>query len=618
MSVAFSPVIIAVFNIVNVLFNIEGTPIQFIFPALIVCLVILYKPFWINFYSFTEIRKKTRPLLIGATFGVVYWLIFFYPYYRAGTIYTDVLWNFGIINELKAHFPPLYSQWDTKGIFIYHYLTNAGFAGFSNFSNLDVIHTVLKSGNLVNCVCIFVILAFSIKNNIAESLLLFLLLIFLSLIPNWQIYVSMCAHLSGNAASTFFWSLPLLLSSIYAILHLNNYRLTSEISGKTVISLILLVLAVGFSKVSNLMILLGLEFWFFIKFLYTNQITNISQIFKFRRTLLSFIIIPVSSLLLIYLFSLQGYGGLIPGIEIKDFQVFNSWNPLLPIFAIYGPIFVFIIFMRNEISESRWEFLFCGFVNLLLFFIFRHSGYSDLYFGFNTIICNILFLNYSYYKEKIKPFLFSYLTCGIFIVLFSDFGYFREFSPFDFSLRTLTKAAPSEYNFRNSEVNELLNFSDELPKDALISVPKQEFEYTFLYSAFLGRRIWNENPRYSYTVLNEYTLKTAFLLNQNFIPSFLSKKPDIENYNSAYSDFIKNIKDEDLANFEKPEERYNIYKKCVFEDLPVSECEDIVRKYKWTHIMVREEDIEKINIWIKSKKSLVGKYYTIFNVSSLS
>jgi len=616
-SIAFSPVLIAGINVLNVKLEIQGTSWQYLIPLMLITAVTFFTPVWRKFYTTKEIAEAAKIILAGAFLGAVYWYIFFYPDYKDGSLYTDIMWNLGIVNEFKNHFPPSYPQWKNDGVFIYHYLGNMGFAGISNFTGLGIIQTVLKCGNLINSISIFVILSLSIRKNIIEKLLISLLIIFVSLIPGWSVYTNLWTHLTGYAASSFFWSLPVLFASVNIIYYLDQRRMDNNDLPKTIFYLFLIVFSTAFTKISNLLILVGIEFGLFLKFVLNNQLYRINHLRRLLKPLLTFLIIPFFTLVLLYIFTLKGERGLVPGIEIKDFLIFDSWNPIYPFLAIYGPLLGFVVFHIKEFKEFRWEFIFCSFINLVFFFITRHAGSSDVYFGFNAIICNVLFVSYSSIMKVFKTYIYSYLFCGSIILILSDFGFFKGFSPFEFSLKPMRHLEYTNYNFRDSEVVDLLDISKFIPKDALIAVPRQEMEYNFIYSTFLGRRIWNESSRNFSKAYNNNTLVTDFYKKQSFVPSFLSDKPRLEDYNLSYSEYLKGIKHGDFDYLENPDDRFLTYQKCVFEELPFNECEEMVKRFKWTHIIVKESEKKKINTWLHTKQYISGKFISIFNVSTL-
>jgi hypothetical protein len=156
-----------------------------------------------------------------------------------------------------------------------------------------------------------------------------------------------------------------------------------------------------------------------------------------------------------------------------------------------------------------------------------------------------------------------------------------------------------------------------LPKDALIASPRQPRGEAFIYSAFIGRRIWNEDPRYTPGVLTYWSLSAKFLTSQGFIPDFVRDTPRVEDYQAAYLKYTENLEPAEVENFEKEDERFLTYQKIVFEELPPDEYEKIVREFGLTHIIVKEEEKQKINSWLRSKENISGKYITIFVVSTL-
>ncbi len=614
-SVAFSPVLIAILNSVNVVLNFQGSYLQFLTPLLLIILVSFINPFWRKFYTIEDIKLSVKPLIYGILFGSVYWYVFFYQFYMEGRIYADVVWNLGIVGELKNHFPPTYPVWKTDGVFIYHYLANMGFAGISNFAGLNIVKTVLKCGYLINSIAIFTIMSLTIRKRFFESLVLFVLIFFFSLCSKWQVYSSLGGHMTGSAASTFFWSLPLLLASVYLIIKINEEREEDRLPIKTSFYYFIIVSITGFSKISNLMVLIGLELGFFLVYFFKNRIYEFDQLKKHRKTVAGFLQIPIFSLFMFFIFSSKNSYGLVPGIEARDFLAFESWNPIYPFIGIYGPLLVLLIIKRNELNKFKWEFIVCSILNLLFYFFVRHVGGSDLYFAFNALICNMLFLAYSSLKELLKQYVYSYLLCAFFVLIFQDLGYFKGFTPLEFNLKNFRISGDSRYIYPQKEIEEFISLSNEIPNQALIAVPKQDAEDSFCFSGFIGKRIWNENSR-SPSVNNYWTLAAKFISQQGFIPDYITKTPKQEDFEAGYSKFIRSLKPEVLNNLEDEDRRFSIYRKCVFEEIPFQDCEKIVKENKWSHIIVMDRDMKRINSWLKSKVSIEGKFITVFVVST--
>lgn len=160
------------------------------------------------------------------------------------------------------------------------------------------------------------------------------------------------------------------------------------------------------------------------------------------------------------------------------------------------------------------------------------------------------------------------------------------------------------------ETSELMKLSELLSNNALIAVPKKKIKY-FLYSAFLGKRIWNESNTYAHTTINLYLPIRSFLKNTSFIPEYINEVPNVADYTEALHNFKEGFVVDSLK-YENSELRHSLYSKCVFGDISLREYQTIVETNNWTHILVENKDLGKINDWVKELDMIESENITLF------
>jgi hypothetical protein len=611
-SIGYAPVFISFINIIVVTLGIENSILKYSIPLTILALeIFLLKKKNISLHEILNVKKLIKPFFIGILFGIGFWLVEFHIYEDQVKMYADVIWNLGFVNELKHHFPPVDPHWFTGKIFIYHYLSNIYIAGISNFTGLNVV-TTMKLVNFATAVSIFVILSLSVKAKSAfENLVLFVLVLFLNLSNRWINGYSLFSHISVWAASTFFWSLPVFITSIYFWMKLEEKR--SEFNHVLLMILISFqVVILFFSKSSFLLVFIFLEFYAFIHKLTKVPFQRSDWFRESIKLALKYIYYPLF-LIIILIVLPSGMDTLTPGFEIRDFQVFQSWNPLFPFISIFAVSIIILVLSYRFLKNFRWEFLFASFVNFVLFFILKHPGYSDCYFIYNAVFLIAFFLCYSDFSMKAVKFLTAYMLCGVILMCFSKIDVIEGFTPLEYKTDLSNFLQPVDTLYLE-EVEDCLALSEKLPDNCLIAAPKNADSRFFMYSALIGRRIWNENNLYVNSTVNEYSLSETFQKKEGFIPGYMKRKPLIQDYDTAYSKYINSLKIEDFPNLENSEKRYEIYNKFISVSQSDQECEELIRKYKWTHVIIRNDQLASINNWLKSREKIEGKSITIIKI----
>jgi hypothetical protein len=622
-SIGFAPVAISLANIFSV-----QTSIQHSYTIHVIVLLVNLTLLFLNLkvktaWHWSELRHKLAPTYIGLLAGVVYWYYAFYPFTQSSSLYHDIIFNYSIISELRNNFLPIDSNWYSGSSRLYHFLADLYFAGMTNFSNLNVIQ-VVNIGNLFSCLSVFLIISFTVRGQQAANISLFVLLIFFNISSNWLPFSAFPGHMTGRAASTFFWSIPILLTMIYFWFDADNKRKTIDYSTKEYLGFVLFALIltlVGFySKVTILPVLVGLELYAFTAYIYANSIFSPKMLMANLKTLSTYIFIPLFGLFLAMLTAWINKGGtetgLAAGLEIMDFVPFDSWNILYPIVAMYGVVAMFVILNYKKFHFLKFELLFASMVNFILFFTIKHTGSSDIYFAFNSIICNALFITYSDLDRKFYNVIFAFFITVTSVILIGEFTKIKGFTIPTENLIVSTEGVYGPSVYKNGEVEkyiqDMIDLTDALPVDSLIATRGYGCSRHFTFSAFIGRRFWNESCAYSGSTRNGYTDRNEFEAQQKFIPDFFTEKPVLQNESDARDLFVKSESMNYLKFYEDPEERAIIFNTAVFQNNASDVSDSIVKRFNWTHVLIENKDIDKINDWLKYKAKIESGNFTIF------
>lgn len=604
-SVGTAPLFVGLFNMINVALGINGNYLMYLVPLLFAALIyLIQKPVIIK--SLVESKIFVKPMVFGLVLGGVYYYLFFYNYYNSGEIHCDTMWNLGLINNFKNYVIPNNPAWSSGEPFLYHYLTNWCFAGVSNFSQLSALNTVLGIGNYIVISSFLMILFIMISREYIVTFIVFVSFIIFSAKPDWIVSDMMLRHFNGNAVTSYFWSLPFLITCLYLFFKVRKIRDYNSVRAIVIFVIVNLFIAfvLGASKISNLLILIGVEFYFFIRYLLQRKRMNILSFFSFG-------VLPVFTLLFTFIYNISYANiSLAIGIDAKDFHAFNSWNLLYPIFVLYGVVLFYIVFQRKSINQFRWEFLFASGFNFLAFLLFKHAGNSDLFFGLNSILCNFFFIVFSKHENKVKQLVYS-ICIYVFIAMFYNGVVGKGFFEISISSKHI-RSQKSDYNFDNDRVDDLIDLSHKLERNTFMIVGNQEKSYTTLYSAILGVRTWNESVRYSLNTDNNYYRVSKYLKEEPFLKN-IGSFPDLK---KIYSSMLNDISKEGFCDddIEKKDNRRNIFNEFVYSNIGENEHIDYIQKYKWTHLLIENKHYPKINRILKNKNRIIGKYYSIIKL----
>lgn len=609
-SLGLAPVLVALMQAMIVMLRLETSYWKYSIP-LIVYFGVYYVFNKRKIESPTANHNYLPALIAGCLFGLAYWLIAFAPFpVDHFLVFPDTVWNFGLIAELKHHFPPKDPHWFTDQYFVYHFITNIYLAGISNFTELNILATV-GGGNLITCISIFVLIALSVRKGfVTGGLIIFSIILTASFAEDWSVFTSFHRHISSrDGGTTFFWSIPIFLSCIHLWILLDERREKIGLSRFAALTFFSSLVAF-YSKATYLTVFVLLEFISFCKYVYAKKLWHITEIKRHFKVILSYVLYPGFILLFISM-SPGSSDMLILGVETRDFINFGSWNPIFPFLAVYCTTLLFLVLELKNLRPFRWEFILASLFNFVLFLVVKHKGYSDLYFAFNAILLNALFILFSLSTRSFLMYTLAWLlTWGGFVFLDSQ-KTLKGFTPYSLPVISIFPQIWSD-TIPRAEIREYLEFSTQLDNHAMIAAPQPEIDKYFLYSALLGKRIWNECPTYVNTTSNDYSPIQEFLKQETFIPSYFGDRPDQVAYDSAFDSFSNEVVI-DSSKFENPSLRYTTYETCVFGNLPFQKCDSIARAHGWTHVLVRSKDMGRINDWMKSLPRLDGKYVSIFN-----
>lgn len=602
-SLGFSPVLIALLNIITVVLNLEDSTFKYL---------LLIIPILINYKSLIGIRiqfdsKLWLVIFISIITGGVYCIyafpnVFFVPQQP----YADVEFNLGLIQELKHNFLPQDPYWRSDNSMIYHFLGNIFYASISNYTGISVFN-VYELGNVFLALNLFIIFGLMGNNkNYIANLLISLFFLTFSFAHSWVLLGSFHAHLSVSA-STFYWSLPTFFASIILWKECNLKRKSFSISRLLIVAFTI-SFSVVFFKSTLIIPFLLLEFVSFVKFIKNKKVYTFSKIFENFNNLFRFTLIPFFSISAIYIMAFGSNGKLFFGVESRDLSYFDSWSILYPISLLFlAPLFYIIFNFKSKITGGNY--LLVALVNLIMFFIIIHEGFSDVYFGFNALLLILIFFLESEFKFKLIKVGVSYAVSGL---LF--FFILRPAANADFSFQKI-KNKIEYYSLEKDSVFckkvtafELIgqNFENQ----SLMIVDTVEHK-DFSIPAYMGVSTWNGCNSYTHSTINSYTIPRSFLARQKFIPDYVTDKPRLEDYKTAYNSYLPLLIIDSLA-YEDPKNRLAAYNNLVFGNWGSKEGEKFLLENGITHIYVKSQKVTLVNNWISSLPRITGTDFIVF------
>ena len=603
-SIGFTPVYFSILNIILILLNIENSILLkyliLFFPYLFVIKEIKKLFVMPNKYSFLNL------FIPSLAVGLIYCNLVFPDFFLNKQLYADVEFNLTLVQELKSHFLPVDPNWKTDKYFIYHFGGDIFIASLSNFLNYSIVK-IYKSGLIFLSISIFIIIGYYVKKNVLENLIISIIVLVFSFLNNWDFFISFHSHIS-ECSSTFLMSIPVFLVSYFLWKEIDQKRMVMSFKKRFLFSFIL-VFSVVFFKSTLIIIIILLELFSMILFIFKNRylLKNLKVLII---KILNFTIIPILSFWALYLISSKNESTLFIGLESRDFYFFHSWSFYLPFIMIFSTSLIFIIFNFYSTKINHLFLLFTSAINLLIFLIVKHEGYSDLYFGFNILLINLLFYLEFETDYKLKKFISSYF-CAYYINFSIDKSILNF--PLNYDKKQFINSLPDS-NIDNAYfkiVDEYENIGKKLDKNVVLAV--KDFGYKqFKFSAYMGVRTWNGCSTYAHSTVNAYLPYREFLAQQPFFPNHYPKNTHPSFDRNNFKTFLKTYKP-DTIKYELPQKRYEIYEKLSFKDLNPKERRKILLKTGITHIQIDTCDLKKISNWMKTLNFIKGETVYIYS-----
>lgn len=603
-SIGFTPVYFSILNIILILLNIEDSILLKYLVLFIPYLFVIkeIKKLFVlpNKYSFLNV------FIPSLAVGLVFCNLVFPDFFIDKQFYADVEFNLTLVQDLKSHFLPVDPNWKTDQYLIYHFGGDIFIASLSNFLNYSIVQ-IYKSGFIFLSISIFIIIGYYVKKNVLENLIISLIVLVFSFSNNWDFFNSFHSHIA-ESGSTFFMSIPVFFASYFLWKEIDQKRMVMSLKNQILFSLIL-VFSIVFFKSTLIIIIMLLELFSLILFIFKNRI-----LFKNLKILivqiLNFTIIPILSFWALYLISSKNESMLFLGLESRDFYFFHSWSFYLPFLMLFSTPVIFIIFNFYSTKINHLFLLFTSVFNLLLLLIVKHEGHSDLYFGFNIILINLLFYIEFETDYKLKKFISSYF-CAYYINFSIDKSILNFPLNYDKKQFVNTLADSTIDNAYFKIVDEYENIGKKLDENVVLAV-KNYGEKQFKFSAYMGVRTWNGCSSYAHSTVNSYLPDREFLAQQPFFPNHYPKNTHPSFDRNNYKTFLKTFKP-DTIKYELPQKRYAIYEKLSFNDLSTKERRKILLKTGITHIQIDTCDLKKISNWMKTLNFIKGETVYIYS-----
>lgn len=608
-SLGFSPVLLAVINILIVSLGIEETIFKY---------VILVLPYLIslNQIKLLQHAKVDLKLLATVLFSTIAGVLFCYISFPdlfglPKQPHADVEFNLGLVQQLKHHFLPHDPYWAVDEYKIYHYMGDLFLASISNFIDISIM-SIYKFGNVFIALSLFVIFGLMAKSKyVLSNLLIALVFLLYSTASDWVVIESFQAHIS-NAASTFYWSLPIFFASIVLWDYLNAKRKILPIVPRILVSWVM-IFSITFSKGTFIFPFLILEFIAFVVFVIDEKIYSAKQIRNQLQPLLSFTFIPIFAFLSAKVLS-SGVRGksMFVGIEYRDFLFFESWsfiNPIQLLFTVPVILLVATYIFSNK-KAIGLNLVLAALVCFLMLFVITHPGFSDVYFAFNALLLLLVFyikLETSFKLVKIL------IASGFsFIVL----SYVNNLNvKFNAPLKvwnTFTKErsiyTDSTFYKQLAELEKIGNLLDQ--KNVLMAVNEQAPK-DFKIPAYMGVSTWNGCNSYAHSTINTYTPISAFLAAQTFFPKYAKATPNADDFKDAFSKFSKGFV-ADTSNVENPKKRIEVYQQLAYGQLDKTEIDKLLQETKITHIYVDKANQTPVSKWLNSLDKIESDSFVVF------
>jgi len=603
----YAPVLLAMLHLVNVLLGLEDSWGRFI-VLLLPFLLLSRRASREELFQGPSFPRLTTILLSAVAGAFLCFVLSPDIFELPQGLHPDVQFNLGIVQQLKHHFPPHDPHWGTDDYYVYHYLGNMYLAAISSFLGLGILATYNATKVYLTISLCMVVGLMSRQRAVVSNLVIFVGLLVLSFANGWVLVRAFHGHLS-KTASTFFWALPVFFASFVLWKYLDEHRSSFSARGRWILSLVLSC-SVVFAKAPLIAAFPLLELFSFLRYVATHRILTPAKIREHLRPLTSFLSIPLASLLALAVLVLGSEGELSLGMEARDLVYFDSWSLLYPFLLVFlhPALFGLACYPRGT-RLSQLSILGVAAIHLLVVFLLRDRGFSELYFGFTALLLVIIFFLESETKLKLLKVAATYYLAFLVFDRVSRPGVVVN-DPFELEASHFSTQYPERFTFFRDLVTEYQYIGEQLGADALLAVKAYEGRQ-FKFSAFMGATVWNESNIYAHSTINHYTPFAAFLESQSFFPDYAGSKPDMEAYEKVYEAFEASFVP-DASRLEDPEGRKRIYEQLAFGDWSEEKIREVLESTGITHIQIDPSDRHRLNRWIRSLPKIEGETVIVY------
>lgn len=488
------------------------------FLLLIIKHGILHQQDWSDF---------TGRIAAGTTVGILWWISGFLPNAYRMRVYPDVLWNIGNASQFMHSLHIQDPHWFQETCMSYHFYSHRVIAGIGLFTGTDLIQIVIIPLTLITTISIATLAtAKELRKSICYGIIAVVLVFLLRPTERWGANRSFMMHMTGYAASTYFWSLPLTIGGILWWFRWDSIRYEFIFSGNSGLKKILspsiitlfIVIAMTYSKASGALVFISVEF---ISFINVSVLLFRQRLFFKRFMALPWYGISLAAFLLADLLFFRAigyntggnYGLLSFGFESRDFTNLKG-GILTAFFAVSGlPVIFFLL--KKRPARKQIALLAASFLNFLIFLCLKHPGYADFFFIFNSIILGIFSVSTGLDRKTVARFGLSVIILSASCIIFSwaGLGIKGFYSFFKFGFR------PASVEIMSHETFDLFTLKRYIRTNELVVYPYATDE-TFRLSSITQARFWNESA-----VFTMYTYKEpGTQINFNGIPETIEDR----------------------------------------------------------------------------------------------
>ncbi len=567
-------------------------------------------------------RKIAIGIIQALCSGILLWLITFFFYPHRNNLYQDVLWNVGTTAELMQHFPPMDPHWKAPGYFMYHWLGNLITASFGAFARVEAAYASIITMPLITWGLIATTARFSFfKRNSGLRTFAFLLLLFCFTSDHF-VNNEFVSHMSFQAASTFFWSFPILIGGLG--IWLEPSFLLGSSSKKAVLTncvfrAVLLFIA-AFAKGTTAVLFASTDMCFFLLQIYQAIKT---KRFSYRRLSLSFgyAIFSVAVFLIIQRSCFSSVKSMADLLVVSDANLSSGLpasrflSTCLTFLAL--PLIYFLSSEKSGIQKLYLTILMLG-SQLFLGIFSRFPGLSEVYFLFNAHIVariGILFLTFNLQRAKYVALGFALLA-----LTFADTLNTLGINPTNVKrgFEGLGGSLQNSISAQSPLILALRQARSLIPaKNTLIAAPSTGCGQQFIYSAFLERRIWDECPLFNagnqIAMLSDLAARQEPYYGKPFAfsptPEIMKGHAQVLEEEKLQTQFLT-----DSTEWSSTERKRLSNEFAFSHSITENDCIKFVKKTGITHMIMFQNEISKIGTCLANEPKSLVENLAIFQI----